>query len=102
MKSPCEEKGWKVGEVFEVVNESKACAGHSKEGTTLVLDEDDLSGCPWFIVVAGPNKGARTCPSLGGLKRIYPPEEESKDVTVACEGKETTWCRRDAKRMGLI
>jgi len=102
--TPCEEKGYEVGQVFTVVHGITF-----DEDSTVVLSKDDGSGYPLFDLVDGgcnssigikTKKGAYV--SLSFVERIYPPEEEkTKDVEVVCEGKTTVLSRESAKVLGL-
>jgi len=97
----CKDRNWKAEQIFKVMIEDNE-SSYANAGDILVLKKDDGSTCPYFLIISGKKEGEECCPNLTSLKRIYPPEEESKDVTVTCEGKETTLCRRDAEKLGLV
>jgi len=104
MTSPCEEKGWEVGQVFEILGGSN---NMTDNGDFVALQEDDGTNSPWFYIIKGRNKGERTCRNIDDnsrIKRIYPPEEESKEITLTCDesGKKTTMSRESAKAMNLV
>lgn len=99
--TPCEKKGWKEGEVFEVLNEDE----HGTNGSDhdiMVLSDDDGSRSPYFTFLTGSLKGRVGCKRTYNVKRIYPPEEESKEVEITCEGKTVKISRESAKALNLI
>lgn len=99
--TPCEERGWKEGQVFEVVSGDRH---YTVNGCIAVLDKGADTDYPSFVVVRGlennPSTNSWNFP-LKDLKRIYPPEEKSKNVDVVCEGKTTTLTREDAEKLNL-
>jgi len=81
----CKDKGYEVGQVFEVIGaddeESFAI------GSTVALSRDDGSSCPKFDLISGKcnyraglktQKGAYL--DLDCVTRIYPPEEKKTTV----------------------
>ena len=94
--TPCEKKNYKVGQVFEITNSNHF-------GT--LSDNGDLLGYIGngaFLTLNGRGEGLVKCNStFSAVKRVYPPEEESKTVDVVCEGKTTTLTREDAKKLNL-
>jgi len=99
MSTPCQDKGYEVGQVFEL-DRSDGCFD---EGDIVVLILDSGTHSPRFEMIKGHRKGEERHLILNvDVKRIYPPEEESKDVTVTCEGKETIISRKSARKLNLI
>lgn len=49
-KTPCEQLGYELGDLFEVVDGEDACFS---EGSIIRLIEDDDSDCPYFKLVSG-------------------------------------------------
>ncbi len=102
----CKDKGYEVGQVFEVFESDE---GAFSLGSIIVLSKDDNSCCPKFDLVQGicyfkagilTENGAHE--NLENVKRIYPPEEskapeDSKAVEVTCEGKTVQISRESAK-----
>jgi len=86
--SNCKDRNWKVEQIFKAMDGDNG-SSYADAGDILVLKKDDGSMCPYFLMISG-------------IKRIYPPEEESKDVDVVCEGKTTTLTREDARKLNLI
>jgi hypothetical protein len=68
----------------------------------VVLVEDDGTYNPYYDVITGDSAGEkRRCGCASGTVRIYPPEEESKDVEVVCEGNTKILSRESAKALWL-
>lgn len=83
--TPCQEKGYEVGQVFEVIDDSNF---HSSVyiGDILVL----ISGDGTFEVLSGNHKGNLQWNSLfDNVTRIYPPEEKKPLETIDLLGH--TW-----------
>jgi len=99
--SNCKDRNWKVEQIFKAMDGDNG-SSYADAGDILVLKKDDGSMCPYFLMISGRKEGEECCPNLTSLKRIYPPEEESKDVDVVCEGKTTTLTREDARKLNLI
>lgn len=98
--TPCEERGYEAEQVFEYVG-GIGCRS-SKEGDILILKKDDASTSPWFVCIKGSRPVEEDyCANLEFVKRIYPPEEKSKDVEIVCEGKTTVISRESAEKLGL-
>ncbi len=102
----CKDKGYKVGQVFEVVGNDEEAF---KVGSIIVLSEDIGNTNPLFDLVWGEcryeygiltERGAHEL--LKNVKRIYPPEEGSKPVEITCEGKTVEISRESAKALNLI
>mgnify|MGYP000347695044 CR=1 FL=1 len=75
MKTPAEEKGYKVGQVFEATDGFRNAS--TKTGDIVVLERDDGTGCPWFFnatTQGANNSQGYTCGEVSGVVRIYPPE----------------------------
>ena len=70
MMTPCEKKGYEVGQVFERIVDNAP----SEAGEILVLIYDDRSDAPKFKILTGANKGKERWPALVKVKRVYPPE----------------------------
>lgn len=81
--TPCEEKGYKVGEVFKVIGVGNAVID---KNDIVVLREDDHSSAPLFTIIDGRSKGDYGCLSLFKVERIWPPEEK-KVETIELMGK---------------
>jgi len=96
--TPCEERGWKVGQVFERVMDGKASV---EKGSLAVLIRDDNTPIPRFFCLSGSSKGREFNLKLSALTRVYPPEEK-KTVTVTCEGNKVEISRESAKALNLI
>lgn len=93
----CKDKGWKEGNIFKVLNDR----GCFKEGSTVILTNNDGSTCPYFDLVEGDTIMSRDetqnrAVSLERVKRIYPKEET---VTVTCDGKSVEISRESAKAL---
>lgn len=94
--TPCEKKGYEVGQVFEVIEGSAPYSGYNtrdsvfSHGAIIVLTEDDGTSKPEFTLLKGYswNKSKTQYPSLHKVKRIYPPEEREKPETITLMGKE--------------
>ena len=105
MMTPCEERGYEVGQVFEVVDDRYVV---TRPGAIMVLHDDDGSSRPPFLAIANlpenyKNKLQRKFNvDIENIKRIYPPEEESKTVDVMCEGNVVEISRELAKALNLI
>ena len=92
MATPCEKKGYKIGQVFKVVEENMFA-----KGSIIILDEDDGTGAPfWVLLEGGFNKNQttpgkynmpRSCESIKYVARIYPPEEPKVTKTIILMGK---------------
>lgn len=85
--TPCEERGYKVGQVFEVVSDGNGDI--IKTGGFVVLCKDDDSKSPKFFVIKDPSERRNkdtTYVRLSCIKRIYPPEEK-KIETIELMGK---------------
>lgn len=102
MKTPCEEKGYEVGQVFRVTTGFDS--GRAEIGDVVVLDKDDGSDNPFYVNLTRNHATYEHIAGyMRGTVRIYPPEpEESKTVIVTCEGKETKVSRKSAKAFNLI
>ena len=103
--TPCEKKGYKVGQVFEYTGESNIGNrnGNFCVGDVLVLEPESSSSYPRFICIKGERVSANLTASLDNIKRIYPPEEILSDmVDITCEGKTVTISRESAKALNLI
>jgi len=97
--TPCEENGWKVGQIFE-----RVIAGDPspvEKGSLVVLVRDDNTMIPVFLCLSGSSKGREYSLWLSTLTRVYPPEEK-KTVTVVCEGHKVEISRESAKALNLI
>lgn len=97
--TPCEKRNWKEGQVFKCIDDGN---GTLDTGDILVLNDDDESRTPGFQHIESSRVGYCGYYKLDQMKRIYPPEEESKEVEVECEGKKTTISRESAKALNLI
>ena len=63
--TPCEERGWKVGDRFRVVK--GPCASNYSIGETLVLHEDDGTEVPFFY---NESRGSLSCCTIDKIERI--------------------------------
>lgn len=93
--TPCEEKGWEVGQVFE----------DERDGGLFVLDYDDGSSSPYFMSLGntGARKGKICTPPIPKLKRICPPEEKSKKVEIVCDLEDFVVIKKaDAKELNIL
>jgi len=107
--TPCKELGYEEGQVFEVIKDNR---GNYSAGSIIILNVDDGTNVPFFKLIKGydSNEGSHrdgTCMRLHEIKRLYPTPEPklappSADVTVVCEGKETTISRSSAEKLNLI
>ena len=103
--TPCEKRGYEVGQVFEVVDDRYVV---TRPGAIMVLHDDDGSSCPTFLAIANLPENYKNslqkkfCVNINDVKRIYPPEEESETVDVMCEGKTTQISRESAKALNLL
>jgi len=81
--TPCEKKGYKVGQVFR----------DTRDGDIGVLTEDDGSDIPIFFHV----KSGDCCwpSSLSNMVRVYPPEDK-KTETIELMGK--TYSKAEIER----
>jgi hypothetical protein len=71
--TPCENRNWKVGEVFQY--------GEGVIGSVVVLCQDDGTLSPKFLHVAGHLDGLEQYHNLNLIKhRIYPPEEKRETI----------------------
>ena len=94
--TPCEEKGYKVGQVF------RGARGEFKEGWVMVLKKDDGTQNPYFYCISGEQPfDDSCCEFIYRMERIYPPEEKSEDVEVVCEGKTVVISRKSAEALNL-
>lgn len=86
--TPCEEKGYEEGQIFE----------DKRDGELYVLVHDDGTYQPNFFSITrrDPNR----FPPISKLTRIFPPEDSV--VTVVCEGTKTTISRESAIALNLI
>lgn len=100
----CKNKGYKIGDIFEVVESG----GNFEKGSIIVLSEDDESSAPRFDLIKGRCNfcvnGIKTkqgnYANLDRVRRIYPPEDNK--VAITCEGK-TVWISREsAEALNLI
>lgn len=86
--TPCEEKGYKVGQVFEVVKTGGGA--NALKGDIIILTEDDGTSAPFFAKVkATPDSPMpeTLCKTLSKIVRIYPPEEKEPVETITLMGK---------------
>lgn len=106
--TPCEKRNWEVGQVFEVIERYHISLNAGSKGSIFVLSRDDGGYQPLFDLIKGDcdydlgkktKKGAYL--PLHKVKRIYPPEEESKEVEITCEGKTVKISRESAKALNL-
>lgn len=105
--SKATEKSYEVGQVFKRVSHDTFW---TDVGDLLIFSRDDGSYCPKFLHLTGKEEGKNYFHNLDDIVRVYPPElevveevvEESTDVTIMCEGKETTISRESAKELNLI
>lgn len=91
--TPCEERGYEVGQVFEVVDINGVIFSNK---SIIILTKDNNSDAPLFDLVKGScqyyhgslgTEGAYL--DLSKVRRIYPPEEPEEQVeTITLFGKE--------------
>jgi len=95
--TPCEEKGYEVGQVFERVTNSggEYCAGD----ILALIEHGDEDGAK-FLAIHGKTKGKEKFHFFSRIRRIYPPEKET--VSITCEGKTVEISRESAKALKLI
>lgn len=108
--TPCEKKGYKVDQIFEVTKEHHS--HNFTKGTIVALSKTTSDDSPYFDLVKGQKlsclhmAGEKT--EIGGyipldyVQRIYPLEEKSPTVDIIVEGKTITISRESAIALNLV
>jgi len=100
--TPCEELGYSVGDVFEVID---MCNSFYCKGMIVKLDEDDGSYAPFFTYVSGPSADEthevdKIVISLNFVRKIHQKAELAKPAEViqdkplySTEDIDATWVK---------